>query len=107
MVTIGSQNDHCDTITIAEIPIAILLVLQAAIAMHCTNYWIHLFFFYSETAFLYKNQVSSHKYMAEKHYLMTVISQSAYQNSKIQKKYYIFHSMVSLFINTHVFLLFF
>ena len=33
-VTIASQIDYCDTITIAEIPIAILLLLQDAIALH-------------------------------------------------------------------------
>ena len=42
-LTTASQNDYCDTITIAEIPIAILLLLQAAIAMHCDNYWRQLF----------------------------------------------------------------
>ena len=46
-VTIASQIDYCDTITIAEIPIAILLLLQDAIALHCTYYWIQLL--YSES----------------------------------------------------------
>ena len=34
VVTIANQkNDYCDTITIAEIPVAVLLLLQAAIAI--------------------------------------------------------------------------
>ena len=40
-VTIGSQNDYWDTI--AEILIAILLLLQGAIAVHSDNYWRQLF----------------------------------------------------------------
>ena len=43
-VTIASQNDYCNTISIAEIPISMLLLLQAAIAMHCDNYWRQIFY---------------------------------------------------------------
>ena len=74
--------------------IAILLLLQYLYYYRLLLQWIPLsiefsfFFVFRNSAFLYKNQVCSHKFTAEKHYFMTVVSQSAHKTKKYREILY-------------------